>query len=165
MRRAALPDGLPLDSVAGGWTSLTGGPLMTARAEVEAVAAYACENGITKTDAFLHFLRLGLNNHRESRSEKRLDEIERLLEEVLDKVSVPRELDVSTIGRRFAKRRRGSRPFAELFFSDRLRGAMRHRKATSTFVWSLIGRFPSAFTALPVSRKASLRRRGGKWMQ
>ena len=71
---------------------------MTARAEVEAVAAYACENGITKTDAFLHFLRLGLNNDRESRSEKRLDEIERLLEDVLDKVSVPRDLDVSPIG-------------------------------------------------------------------
>lgn len=63
------------------------------RSEVEAVAAYARENRITKTDAFLHFLRLGLNSDRETRDDARLAEIERLLEEVLDKVSEPRGLD------------------------------------------------------------------------
>lgn len=67
------------------------------RREVEAVSKYARENGLTKTDAFLHFLRLGLNSSNENRSEKRFDEVERLLEEILDKVSAPQTLDAQAI--------------------------------------------------------------------
>ena len=67
------------------------------RSEVEAVVAYARENRITKTDASLHFLRLGLNSDRETRDDARLAEIERLLGEVLDKVSEPRDLDASVV--------------------------------------------------------------------
>ncbi len=67
------------------------------RREVEEVTEYARENGMTKTDAFLHFLRLGLDSERDGRNEKRLDEIERLLGEVLDKVSEPRALDAAAI--------------------------------------------------------------------
>lgn len=51
------------------------------RREVELVSNYARSLGITKTDAFLHYLRLGIQA--EGDSDTRLDEVERMLAEVL----------------------------------------------------------------------------------
>ncbi len=49
--------------------------------EAEIVFDFARTSGITKTDAFLHFLRLGIEHH--DGSEARLAGMERMLEEVL----------------------------------------------------------------------------------
>lgn len=56
------------------------------RREVEVVDAYARENGLTKTDAFLHFLRRGIESERSDGYGARLDSIEGLLTELLQKV-------------------------------------------------------------------------------
>ena len=51
------------------------------RREVEIVADYARSSGITKTDAFLHYLRLGIQSEKDSSA--RLGEMEKMLAEVL----------------------------------------------------------------------------------
>lgn len=68
------------------------------RREVEAVDAYARENGLTKTDAFLYFLRRGINDERSSEYDARLAAIEDLLNEILQKVDdvpLPTVADIS----------------------------------------------------------------------
>lgn len=54
--------------------------------EVQIVDSYARENGITKTDAFLHFLRKGMEAESASADNDRLSSIELLLQEILQKV-------------------------------------------------------------------------------
>lgn len=57
--------------------------------EVQIVNAYAKENGLTKTDAFLHFLRQGIASENERADSDRLRSIEQLLQEILHKVDAP----------------------------------------------------------------------------
>ncbi|WP_455521552.1 nucleotidyltransferase family protein [Senegalimassilia anaerobia] len=57
--------------------------------EVQIVNAYAKENGLTKTDAFLHFLRQGIASENERADSDRLRSIEQLLQEILRKVDAP----------------------------------------------------------------------------
>lgn len=54
--------------------------------EVQIVDAYAKENGLTKTDAFLHFLRQGIASEHERVDSERLRSIEQMLQELLQKV-------------------------------------------------------------------------------
>lgn len=67
------------------------------RHEVEVVSEYARKNGLTKTDAFLYFLRQGMANERSEAYEKRFDEMERLLGEILHKVDASHSTDVDSI--------------------------------------------------------------------
>ncbi|WP_251230858.1 hypothetical protein [Adlercreutzia aquisgranensis] len=55
------------------------------RREVELVSEYAQEAGVTRTEAFLHFLRLGLQSADQNAgdSSERLASIERSIEEIL----------------------------------------------------------------------------------
>ncbi len=55
------------------------------RHEVELVSEYAREAGVTRTEAFLHFLRLGLQV---DDSSERLASIEQSVEEILRRVTV-----------------------------------------------------------------------------
>lgn len=57
--------------------------------EAQIVNAYAKENGLTKTDAFLHFLRQGIACENERANSDRLCSIEQLLQEILHKVDAP----------------------------------------------------------------------------
>lgn len=57
--------------------------------EMQIVNAYAKENGLTKTDAFLHFLRQGIASENERADSDRLRSIEQLLQEILHKVDAP----------------------------------------------------------------------------
>lgn len=66
--------------------------------EVQIVDSYAKENGITKTDAFLHFLRKGMEAESAPISNDRLNSIELLLQEILQKVDQPAsELGIDAI--------------------------------------------------------------------
>ncbi len=69
------------------------------RHEVEVVNEYARKNGLTKTDAFLYFLRQGMANEQSDAYGKRFDEVERLLGEILHKVDVSYPTDVDSIAR------------------------------------------------------------------
>jgi len=69
------------------------------RHEVEVVSEYARKNGLTKTDAFLYFLRQGMANEQSDAYGKRFDEVERLLGEILHKVDVSYPTDVDSIAR------------------------------------------------------------------
>ena len=55
------------------------------RREVELVSEYAREAGVTKTEAFLHYLRLGLQSADQNAgdSSERLASIERSIDEIL----------------------------------------------------------------------------------
>ena len=57
------------------------------RKDVLVVEEYARSNGVTKTDAFLHFLHCGMQSEGQARSEQRLDAIEASLEKILSRLS------------------------------------------------------------------------------
>ena len=57
------------------------------RREVEMVSAFAQEHGRTKTDAFLFYLRKGIDSEQESQQGDRLSGIETMLKEVLARLS------------------------------------------------------------------------------
>lgn len=57
--------------------------------EVQIVSAYAKENGLTKTDTFLHFFWQGVASENERADSDRLRYIEQLLQEILHKVDAP----------------------------------------------------------------------------
>ena len=65
------------------------------RREVELVSEYAQAAGVTKTEAFLHFLRLGLQA---DDSSERLASIERSVGEILRRLTEGTPLDASSIG-------------------------------------------------------------------
>lgn len=65
------------------------------RREVEIVSDYARSSGITKTDAFLHYLRLGIQS--DGDSDARLSEIERKLAEVLRRLPDERSFHADSV--------------------------------------------------------------------
>ena len=67
------------------------------RRDVEAVDEYARAHGITKTDAFLHFLHCGMEHERRPPYEERFDAIESALSEVLAHLQTTRSITISDI--------------------------------------------------------------------
>ena len=65
------------------------------RHEVELVSEYAREAGVTKTEAFLHYLRLGLQSANQSAddSSARLASIERSIDEILHRLTESAPMD------------------------------------------------------------------------
>ena len=61
------------------------------RKEVEAIDCYAKRNNTTRTEAFLHYLRRGIEGEGGERFEQKLDSIEALLEEVLEHMTANAE--------------------------------------------------------------------------
>lgn len=69
------------------------------RREVELVSEYAREAGVTKTEAFLHYLRLGLQSADQSADDSsvRLASIERSVEEILRRLAENAPMDDPSI--------------------------------------------------------------------
>lgn len=63
--------------------------------DVELINRYASDNGLTKTDAFLHFLHKGMQGEGGGATDDRLASMEALLDEILRKVSVPTFVDTA----------------------------------------------------------------------
>ncbi len=63
------------------------------RKEVEAIDCYAKRNNTTRTEAFLHYLRRGMEGEGDERLEQKLDNIEALLEEVLEHMTANAETE------------------------------------------------------------------------
>ena len=65
--------------------------------DVELIQRYASDNGLTKTDAFLHFLHKGMQSECGGATDDRLASIEALLDEILRKVSVSTFVDTAEV--------------------------------------------------------------------
>ncbi|MEI2997774.1 MAG: hypothetical protein V8T51_00615 [Senegalimassilia faecalis] len=122
--------------------------------EVQIVNAYAKENGLTKTDAFLHFLRQGIASENERADSDRLCSIEQLLQEILHKVDAPAAAPSIADVRQCVAAEAAKFPAIEkaILFGS-MPAAMQARKATLTFAWYSTGRSSSVCTTWRACRK------------
>ena len=67
------------------------------RKDVEAVEKYARDNGITKTDAFLHFLHCGMQSESQAKDNRRLEAIEGTLQEILSRLPTANSLSLNAV--------------------------------------------------------------------